>query len=298
MSKLFIIIGLPGSGKDTFLKRHKEEGSIVLSSDDIRNELFGREEQTNNELVFQTMNKRCKEYLKQGKTVYYNATNTNRKRRGALINEMKPYTDEINAVICLCSIGTILERNITRTQRHLPFDKLVQLIRNIDVPLYYEGYKSIIMFKTEEIGDFYFKIEENYQQDNPHHPETLQEHLMQVFDLVKKENKDVSLVKAACYHDIGKIYTREFNEKKGYSTYYNHEKVSAYLYMFYYTNIKENCPFELSKEQNEIATLIYHHMDKFKRNIDKTKELIGEETFKKLEILIKADNFRKSVDNQ
>ena len=67
--------------------------NIILSSDDIRTEIFGWEDQSKNGRVFEEMNKRCKEYLSKGFNVIYNATNLNKKRRMALINEMKKYAN-------------------------------------------------------------------------------------------------------------------------------------------------------------------------------------------------------------
>ena len=97
-NNLYIMIGLPGSGKDTLAKSMQEHitritsiDTVILSSDDIRNELYGWEDQTHNGEVFQEMNKRCKKTLQDGKHVIYNATNLNLRRRKALISEMKKY---------------------------------------------------------------------------------------------------------------------------------------------------------------------------------------------------------------
>ena len=118
MSKLYIMIGLPGSGKDFISKQivnrmstDEKEKIKILSSDDLRIELFGFEDQTHNDIIFQEMNQRCKEYLSDGLDVIYNATNLNKKRRMNLISNMKKYYDEVYAILCLCSIGTIYERN-------------------------------------------------------------------------------------------------------------------------------------------------------------------------------------------
>ena len=62
---LYIMIGLPGSGKDTIAKQIQAVDrlkNVVLSSDNIRMELFGCEDQSKNGRVFEEMNKRCKEY--------------------------------------------------------------------------------------------------------------------------------------------------------------------------------------------------------------------------------------------
>ena len=145
MGNLYIMIGLPGSGKDTIAKKIQAVDrlkNVVLSSDDIRIELFGWEDQSKNGQVFEEMNKRCKEYLSKGFNVIYNATNLNKKRRMALINEMKKYAN-INAILCLCPIGTIFERNLLRFERHIPEDKLLQMFRTMDIPMKYEGYNNI-----------------------------------------------------------------------------------------------------------------------------------------------------------
>ena len=123
-NNLYIMIGLPGSGKDTLAKSMQEHitritsiDTVILSSDDIRNELYGWEDQTHNGEVFQEMNKRCKKTLQDGKHVIYNATILNLRRRKALISEMKKYYNNVFAVLCLATMGTLVERNFTRPER-------------------------------------------------------------------------------------------------------------------------------------------------------------------------------------
>src|SRR5699024_6813494 len=83
------LCGLPASGKSTFAQELEDESTIILSSDDIREELFDNiNHQDNNKKVFETMNQRAQDLLKLGKNVIYDATNTNRKRRVHLINNV------------------------------------------------------------------------------------------------------------------------------------------------------------------------------------------------------------------
>ena len=191
MGNLYIMIGLPGSGKDTVIKNITKNMSedeklktIILSSDDIRIELFGWEDQTKNGIVFQEMNKRCKERLSLGWNVIYNATNLNKKRRMALINEMKKYFNNVYAILCLCPLGTIYERNFIRAERHIPEDKLLQMFKTMDIPLKYEGYDKIFFintdnrYKSQEMIDWFLEIGRNYDQNNEHHNNTVQEHLL------------------------------------------------------------------------------------------------------------------------
>lgn len=307
MGNLYIMIGLPGSGKDTAIKTilnditpEKQLETIVLSSDDVRKELFGWEDQTKNGLVFQEMNKRCKEALINNKNVIYNATNLNKKRRISLIREMKKYINNVYAVLCLCPVGTIYDRNFTRYERHVPEDKLLQMFRMMDVPLMYEGYEKIFFINTdsrynyEEMISWYLDIGNGYDQQNEHHNATVQEHLLLTAQMAFKYSQDENLYEAGRFHDIAKPYSREWNEEKQKYTYYEHHRMSAYLYLLYY--IYDNKIYglqEIPEDALEISTLIYHHMDKFVGNLEKTKELLGDDLYKKLEILMKADAYRE-----
>ena len=90
MATLNIMIGIPGSGKSNYAKKCLlTNNSVYLSSDDIRVELYGFEDQTHNDVVFETMKKRTLNALKEGKDVIYDATNLNKKRRSGIISEAR-----------------------------------------------------------------------------------------------------------------------------------------------------------------------------------------------------------------
>ena len=79
MGKLIVLVGLPGSGKSTYAKRYKEENNTeeveILSSDALRREMFGYLCQDRNQELFSEMFKRTVAFLKENKTVIYDATN-------------------------------------------------------------------------------------------------------------------------------------------------------------------------------------------------------------------------------
>ena len=88
-----MVVGLPGSGKSTFIQERALEEDVVCSSDAIREELFGSagdavNTKKNNELVFQTLHKRVKDALMARKNVWYDATNINRKKRMQFLQEI------------------------------------------------------------------------------------------------------------------------------------------------------------------------------------------------------------------
>lgn len=120
------MVGLPGSGKDTYIRKYLTDCKIV-SSDDIRLELFGFEDQTRNAEVFSEMRRRTKELLKAGESVVYNATNLSSRRRKSLANEMKKYCDQIWIVCMDVSLDELLKRNEFREERHVPENKIIQM---------------------------------------------------------------------------------------------------------------------------------------------------------------------------
>lgn len=301
-TNLFILIGLPCSGKDFLAEKIKEEcGCEILSSDKIRVELFGYEDQSQNHKVFEEMNKRCKIFLQQGKSVIYNATNLNKKRRKSLVDSLKNYYDNAYAILCLCPLGIIFDRNRNRYERYIPEEKIGLMLKSIDIPLKYEGYQEIFFINTdiisnpEKMSDWMLNIGKNYNQLNEHHNSDVLEHLTITAQKAFEYSGETSLYVAGRFHDIGKPYAREWNQNKMKYTYYGHEKISAYLYLLYYTYSKKiiNKLQPIPEEVLKIATLIYYHMAKFSGNLSLVRENIGEELYSKLEILMRADSYRK-----
>lgn len=93
MSTLYMLVGLPGSGKSFYAKSLSEEtGAIIHSSDAIREELLGSEEdQSESPKVFALLHCRVKKDLSDGRDVIYDATNINSKRRRAFLQELIKY---------------------------------------------------------------------------------------------------------------------------------------------------------------------------------------------------------------
>lgn len=309
MAALNIMIGMPGSGKTSYAKKHLlTNNSVYLSSDQTRIDMYGFEDQTHNGEVFERMKQETVLALQNGFDVIYDATNLVRKRREALIKDIKNRVPniEINAYLCCTPINIILERNITRAERQLPWDKLVQMIQSIEPPMYYEGFDNIYLIDGgmyNDVYDYNFLIKEcsGYNQDNPHHYETLEEHIKAVTkkaedlgEILKLRNDAEILRQAARYHDFGKLYTKSFNDKKGHYVYYGHDKVSTYLYLCHIR--KQNLIDELNRvrlcdSHYQTAALILNHMEWYRReDMTPIKELFNDDDlYYMLELLHEAD---------
>ena len=307
MATLNIMIGIPGSGKSNYAKKCLiNDNTEYLSSDDIRIELYGFEDQTHNDVVFETMKKRTLNALREGKDVIYDATNLSKKRRSSIISEARKLSAQINAYLCCTPINIILERNITRVERQLPWDKLVQMIQSIEPPMYYEGFDNIYLIDGgmyNDVYDYNFLIKEcsGYNQDNPHHYETLEEHIKAVTKKAESLGEKLTLRndaeilrQAARYHDFGKLYTKSFNDKKGHYVYYGHDKISTYLYLCHIR--KQNLIDELNRvrlcdSHYQTAALILNHMEWYRReDMAPIKRLFNDDDlYYMLELLHEAD---------
>ena len=306
MPKFNMIIGIPGSGKTTFCKKFFKD-VVYLSSDDMRIAMLGFEDQTHNGDVFSRMKAETLEALKNGRDVVYDATNLSEKRRKDIINASKKY-GEVNAYILCTPISSLLERNMTREERTLPWDKLEQMIKTIQCPMYYEGFDNIYLVDGGMYDDVYnpadlMRICYKFNQDNPYHKETLGEHIDMVVDNVEEMTRnmlvqDMTISRtAAKWHDMGKLYTKQFNETKNYYTFYGHENVSTYMYFCHLvrSTSRLHIPSEftivrLTDGKYQVAALILNHMKFYNGSMEKVENKFNDDDlFKMLEILHRAD---------
>ena len=110
---LNIMIGISGSGKSTYINRHKKAGDIVISPDDIRRELTGNiSDQSQNMKVFETANARLRAATSNA---YFDATNLTLKSIRGVMSNAKRFK-KINLVILTAS------KNLDLCQRRVAGD--------------------------------------------------------------------------------------------------------------------------------------------------------------------------------
>lgn len=296
MGTLTIMVGLPGSGKDTLIRKQYKD-AVVLSSDELRVELYGYEDQTHNAEVFAEMNRRAKETGRAGSHVIYNATNLNRGRRVGLCNDMKKYFDAIEVVVCICPIDVLLKRNIERAERHLPEDKLRQMIKSIQLPVQYEYPYSKISYVSTGDSE-HLEIErleslKTYEQHNKYHSEPLGIHIERVANACQS---NANAYIAAKYHDLGKPFCKTIDEE-GYFHFIGHPNVSAYMYM---SDLVSH-DMTLYNNDLDIMFLIESHdyifsfgldFEKMKKKMSNKYNGLSEEFWDALKMLTDADRLR------
>jgi len=149
MSTLYITVGLPGSGKSTYVKNFIKDKDIeYLSSDSLR-AVYGKseEDQTVTPLVFGHIKRKVDEFLKDGKNVLVDATSVNRKERSDYINTAKKYGAKVVAIVFKMDRQGLIDRNKKRGEqggRVVPDFVIDKMLNKFEEPSYSEGIDVII----------------------------------------------------------------------------------------------------------------------------------------------------------
>lgn len=296
MQTFIMLVGLPGSGKSTFAQIHKDN-AVWLSSDKIREKLFGNAEiQKNPSEVFDLMKKETKEALLSGQNVIYDACNINSRRRRGFLSELGKIPCQKICYIMATPYEVCLRQNKKRN-RVVPEEAIQRMYYNFQTPFYHEGWDEIHILYHEDISKEFFgnpfeKIVKLHalEHDNPHHKESVGKHMANAYALIQKppyrEMSSSNLAFAALFHDIGKEKTKVFHNTKGEETeiahYYHHENVGAYDIFFYDL-------WKPEKDLLEISLLINLHMKPFNWNASKQLKILGEDLYNKLVKLHEVD---------
>lgn len=126
MADLILGIGAPGSGKSTILKPFAEErGYHYISSDEIREELFGdAKDQSNNAAVWREVNRRVSDVLHAGHAVVVDATFAEQDRRREFVQFGRSQgADRVLGVYVAVPYAVAVERNGLR-ERSVPVHAL------------------------------------------------------------------------------------------------------------------------------------------------------------------------------
>lgn len=146
---LFILIGVPGSGKSTYaeeLYEKSEHGIALVSSDQIRKSLYGNENcQDNPKKVFAIAHQAIIDQLIRGYDVIFDATNIYAKDRMGLIRRV---CFEVKKEVRFVAIyfDTSIETCITRQElreRKVPTKVIEKMGRQMKKPTFQEGFDII-----------------------------------------------------------------------------------------------------------------------------------------------------------
>lgn len=213
MPIIYMLVGLPSSGKSTWTKNNSLKlNAVIHSSDALREELYGDESvQGNNVELFEELHKRIKSSLESGENVIYDATNISQKRRRHFVREFSKYHKK--AIYFNTSFGACVLRDAVR-KRKVGEEVIKRMYHNLQVPTYAEGWDEIEIVYDHYINPFHTKDEfeklliskpthehmfqmigglgefkeffniYNMPQDSPYHTFSISRHIYYVYEYV------------------------------------------------------------------------------------------------------------------
>ena len=322
-----VLVGIPGSGKSTWAHEQLEKDPtlLVLSSDEIRKEMFGSsDEQGRNVELFEEIFKRAKEAVSNKTSIILDATNISRKRRTHFLSQFK---NDVYKKAVYFSIDPFeaTSRTFERT-RSVSSEVINSMYKRLNIPVKGEGFDEVEiihvldkqntclvdfdirdfiqpdmshgeLFKMLSLHDLDFQKMIDQAQDSTYHPFSMSRHTYHVYQFILDRYEGphkLELATAALFHDIGKVQTKNFTRFDGtpskYANYRGHENVSAQM-------VHEVLRGEAYEgiNVNLVSTLCQFHMLLHDENYKHKKliKLVGQEAYELLLILNQADSAGK-----
>lgn len=146
MPTLYLLVGIPGSGKSTWSKECTN--AVRISRDEIRYSLLGENDSyfSKEDLVFKTYIEKIKENLKNGKNVIADATHLTMASRKKVYSKLNGYFDNLIAIYFDTPLQECLMRNGKRESRErVPYEQVINMSNSLILPSYDEPFDKILL---------------------------------------------------------------------------------------------------------------------------------------------------------
>ena len=157
-SKLYLLMGAPGSGKSTYLKTRFSQPPVVVSRDAVRFAMVSEDEEyfSKEKEVFREYIEQIRNALKFNKEVFADATHLNESSRAkvlfALGHDLKDV--EVNVIWVRVPLEVAITQNVLRqgTRAYVPKSVIRRMYSQATMPSKEEGFEHIYIFdgKTEK----------------------------------------------------------------------------------------------------------------------------------------------------
>lgn len=152
MTTLTLMVGLPASGKSTYTKTKIDARTKILSSDAIRKELFGFEEdQSHNDIIFSTLYERAIKFLTDGKDVLIDTTNTTVETRKKALSHFANLSIRRRAIVVDTPVETCINQDASR-RRNVGKNIILKYAETFTYPTRNEGFDEIVIIKSTDDG--------------------------------------------------------------------------------------------------------------------------------------------------
>ncbi|MEI6949009.1 AAA family ATPase [Paraflavisolibacter sp. H34] len=148
-SRVVLLSGLPGAGKDTYAWHHYRDWPVI-SLDDIRRELkISPLDKNGTGKVVQLAKERARTYLRAGDNFVWNATNITRSKRQQLMDLFLTYKAFVTLVYVEVPCYRLYVQNSER-EAVLPAAAIDRMIERLEVPQPQEAHE--VVYHVEDFG--------------------------------------------------------------------------------------------------------------------------------------------------
>lgn len=155
MNKLHIVMGIPGSGKSTWIQNHLDEHTVWVSRDDVRFSMVAEDEEyfSKEKQVFKEFVRRINNALENGYNVFADATHLNKASRNKLLTAINSELEiEVDVVWIKTPFETCVTQNNNRkgTRSFVPISAIRRMSYQIEAPEFEEGIKKIYIIEPNK----------------------------------------------------------------------------------------------------------------------------------------------------
>ena len=140
--EVIMMSGIPGTGKDTYLKKYHKNLNVI-SLDDIRRQHgISPTDKSGNGRVVQMAKELAREFLRKKQSFTWNATNTSRQMREQLIGLFTTYGAKIKIIYLEVPFKKLISQNRNR-EYAVPESVILKLIERLEIPTDSEGHEVV-----------------------------------------------------------------------------------------------------------------------------------------------------------
>lgn len=153
MSKLYVLVGLPGSGKSSWIEKHLTDNDVHISRDEIRFELLEPNDEyfKHEDLVFNRFVEHINFGLRSGFNVFADATHISKGSRWKLLSRINVPNTEVAAIWIRTPFEQTLIQNAQREGRALvPEDVIYNMRKGFQAPTFEEGFSEIYIIEPNK----------------------------------------------------------------------------------------------------------------------------------------------------
>lgn len=146
--EVILLSGLPGAGKDTFIKEHYSDHPVVSLDNLRRTQKISPKNKKGTGQIVQLVKEQAKSHLRNKVDFVWNATNITRQMRKQLIDLFVTYGARVKLVYIEVPYEKLLQRNLDRAHP-VPNSILEKMIRKLEVPSLVEAHE--VEFHISEV---------------------------------------------------------------------------------------------------------------------------------------------------